>query len=255
MSTHHTLPAWARIVGGRQLRGPNPAVAHAVLWALHEAGTYGATAKEIADATGMGHRNVLGCLCNLRARWAICYARSDESGRWTRHFAAFVKTDEAQAAVEHWLADLAEQRKAKAKASAAAFKQRQQALNQANAAQRAELRAKVKRDMQAARERKAEEAQAAARLRLAKAHEAAHNNVLAKKIRGTRQPSLAPVKPENVTIVWPDDVKVTVAPKPVGRFELLQPAEGGLRSLPIGKYLEPISSWAKAATGADPCAL
>lgn len=246
-------PAWARAIGGPFDRGPNPTVAIAVLWALDAAGTYGATAREIANATGLEPRNVLGCLANLRSRWAVCYSRSDATGRWTRHFAAFVKLAEAETTVAHWLQQLAAEREARAKATGS-LRARTRATIQAEAARRAELRAKVKQELEATRQRRAEESKAAARLRHAKATEAANNNRLAKRIKGTTQPSLAPVKHTNVTVVWPDDVKVTVCPKPVGRFELLQPREGGLRSLPIGKYLEHASGWVKAATGADPCA-
>lgn len=242
-------PSWATAIGGQFNKGRDPTVAIAVLWALDAAGTYGATGREIANATGLEPRNVLGSLCNLRNRWAVCYSRSDATGRWTRHFAAFVKLADADAAVAHWMEELAAQRKASAKASQVAFRQRQKAIIQAEATQRAELRAKVKLELQASRERKAEEAKVAAQLRLAKATEYGNNNRLAKRIKGTTQPSLAPVKPTDVTIVWPADVKVTVCPKPLGRFELLQPREGGLRSLPIGKYLEQPSTWVKAARG------
>jgi hypothetical protein len=241
-------PAWATAIGGQFNKGRDPTVAIAVLWALDAAGTYGATAREIANATGLEPRNVLGSLHNLRTRWSVCFSRSDGTGRWTRHFAAFVKLAEAESAVAHWLEELEAQRKANAKASSKAFRQRNKAIIQAEADQRAELRAKVKLELKATRERKAEEAKAADRLRLAKATEAANNNRLAKRIKGTTQPSLAPVKPTDVTVIWPADVKVTLCPKPVGRFELLQPREGGLRSLPIGKYLEQPSGWVKAAT-------
>lgn len=255
MSRTTTPPAWANVLGGPAQRGPNPAVALAVLWALDAASTYGVTAREIANATGLSPRNVIGCLSNLRSRWGVCFSRGDASGRWVRHFASFVRSDQADQAVAHWLADVAEKRKASLAASTQASRERIKAINQASAEERAALRAKADAEMKAARERKAEERRAADRLRLAKANEAANNNLLAKRIRGTRQPSLAPVKHEPVTVVMPDTVKVTVCPKPVGRFELLQPAEGGLRSLPLGKYLEPASVWVKNATGADPCAL
>jgi hypothetical protein len=249
-----TPPAWATAIGGPFHRGPNPIVAISVLWALDAAGTYGATAREIANATGLEPRNVIGCLHNLRSRWGACYSRSDATGRWARHFAAFVKLDAAQAALDHWLAELAEQRAARAKLKGQSLRAKNRAVIQAEAAERAAHRAKVKAELEAARERRAGESKAAAQLRQAKANEAANNNRLAKRIKGTTQPSLAPVKHTNVTIIWPDDVKVTKCPAPVGRFELLQPCEGGLRSLPIGKYLEHASTWVNAATGADACA-
>lgn len=237
-------PAWATAIGGPFNRGPNPDVALAVLWALDAAGTYGTTAREIAEATGLDARNVIGCLANLRTRWGVCFTRSDASGYWARHFAAFVPTAEAESAVAHWLSELAAQRKAKAKASTQAYLARKKSTSTKAAV---EQRAKVQRELQATRERKAQERQVADRLRLAKAKEAEANNLLAKRIKGTTQPSLAPVKPSRVTVVMPPDVKVTKCPSPPGRFELLQPAEGGLRSLPIGSYLEKPSAWLQAA--------
>lgn len=242
-----TPPAWANVLGGPAQRGPNPAVALAVLWALDDAGTYGATAREIANATNLCPRNVIGCLANLRSRWGVCFSRSDATGRWARHFGSFVSTKAADEALAHWLADLAEKRKAAYAASTKASRERIKAIKAADAERRAELRAKADAEMKAARERKAEERRAADRLRLAKANEAAANNVLAKRIKGTRSVSQAPEPQKPATITMPADVKVTRCPAPRGRFELLQPAEGGLRSLPIGKYLEPPRPWLVAA--------
>ena len=230
----------------------------AILEMLRQAGAEGLTAPELGAACGRTPQAIHSAAQMLIDVHGL--VRVAKHGiRWIRYFDASAATQaEADQRCAAW--------KAQAMADADARDlQRRRDLTAAERAKREGDTEAMQRFLNADADRKAKaKAEQAGKVKRLSAHlaESIANNALAAKIkREGAAPTTATAGTQaggkfekDAAVTYTPQTRITVAPRPVGRYELLQPREGGLRSLPLGKYLEQPSTWVKATTGAEPCA-
>jgi hypothetical protein len=234
--------------------GRDPAVTRAIVNYLISQGTRGASIEEIAAATGAASRPTSTNLVNARVRYGATYSIGSSSHH-CRHYAIQVPEAEALESFKAWRKAEQEaiaQRARETRADRAALNASLVNATRAEAAaRRAAYEAGVKQRREARQARKQQ-------LDAIKA-EQQHTNALAAKLkREAAAPSTATPGStaggrfeRNATETITERTVITIAKRPLGRYELLEPREGGLRSLPLGKYLEqPHSVAAKALTGA-----
>lgn len=230
----------------------------AILEMLRQAGPEGLTAPELGAACGRTPQAIHSAAQMLIESHGLVVV-SKLGLRWIRYFDAKQATQaEADQRCAAWKAEsLAE--------SVASDLQRRRDLTAAARAKREGDTETMEAFMRANADRRAKAAaDQAGKVKRLSAHlaESIANNALAAKIRreGAAPSTATPGNQagarfeKGATETYTPQTRITIAPRPVGRYELLQPREGGLRSLPLGKYLEQPSTWVKATTGAEPCA-
>lgn len=237
--------------------GRDPIITRALVKFLISQGSRGATAEEIAHATGAECRATSTNLVNARVRYGAVYSIL-QSHRHCRHYAIEVPEAEAIASFMAWREAEQEAITQRARETRAQRTAMQASLAGATKAEIAARRAQHQAELQQRREARAQRKQQLAAI---KAEQRNTNALAAKLKREAKAPTTATPGTQaggrfekGAVETYTPQTRITVAPRPVGRYELLQPREGGLRSLPLGKYLEQPSTWVKATTGAEPCA-
>lgn len=226
--------------------GP-PAVTSALIFeCIAKAGNSGATMAELVAATGKTNLQIGALLDNLKGRHGcrrVMIYSLTVFGRIARYFAADVPLEIAQAVVERE----GEKRRIEGKRASklkelerkARHRARAKAQREANTdaiAEKQALREKAKKD---AAERKALEAQQRAQrlaLRKTMKAEAAMNNHLARKVRGTTRGIVQVEEKPAPSVDW-SQAHVTKAPRPLGRWEV-ESVPRMFRDLPFGQYLD-----------------
>jgi hypothetical protein len=241
--TDHTQPR----LGGSD-KGRIPWVSQPVIDAIKAAGEKGANSLELAEITGHTRRSVNESCANARARTGLVYSLGEAKKHYVRHFWHEVPVQKAEQTMERVKAEIQAAREARDAESKRLSKDIYSAKKRKNEARLAELMA-----LQVRRAEEREAARKAHKEEMAKAADARRkdsalkrkiraNNAVADRYRGTASPK---ERAREITIVWPEHVKVQVCKGWTPRFADIQPA--GVIPKTIGHFTEKeVSPWVKA---------
>lgn len=241
---HFTEKTTPRLAG--YTKGRIPWISQQVVDAIKAAGPKGATNMELVLITGLTRRSVNESACNTRSRTGLIYSLGETKKHYVRHFWHEVPRAEAEALMERIKADLAADAERRYRESHALAKSIEKAKRKNDEERIAALMAeKVRRaeERQAIKRQKAAEIAAAKKTRAETSlqRKLRANNEIANRFRGTASPK---ERAREVTIVWPEHVKVQVCKGWTPRFEGIQ-AQGEIAK-EIGRYSVEASTWAKA---------
>jgi hypothetical protein len=244
---HHIATSQARLMGGT--KGRRPMVSQPILDAIKAAGSKGANSFELSVAAGLTRRHVNEACCNMRSRTGLIYSLGETKRHHVRHFWHEVPKAEAEAHMAKVEAERQAEILRQGREAAKRYKQTEKAKRKGDTATLEAIQAeRIRRaeERAEARRRKAEEVEAARQRKRSADTFMNRNtrkmNALADKFRGTATPK---ERAKEVTIVWPESVKVQVCKGWTPRFSDLQPA--GVIPKTIGHFTEKeISPWVKA---------
>lgn len=246
---HHTAQPHARLSGGNV--GRAPCISQPVLDAIKATWAKGANSQEIAVAAGLTRRAVNEACCNMRSRTGLIYSLGGAKRHHVRHFWHEVPREQAEAYMAQVEAERAAAVLAAEKASRIRYKASARAKKkgdtEALAAIQAEMKRRAEERAEARRKKELEVEAARQKRRTSTATKRATQaiNALADKYRGKLSPSPESdglTKKKQVTIVWPESVKVQQCKPWQPRFADLQPS--GVISGQIGQYDTEASNWA-----------
>lgn len=246
---HHTAQPHACLAGGTI--GRKPFMSQPVLDAIKAAGAKGANSLEIAEATGLARRTINESACNMRSRTGLIYTLGEAKRNQTRHFWHEVPLEVAQARFDALAAEKASAAVQAHKEAAKFYRRAYKAKKAGNREAAEQAKAEIARlALKRAEERKAK-AEAHAKAKAEKKAErktrmqnlTQRMNRLADKFRGTALPK---EKAKEVTIVWPETVKVQQCPAWKPRFSDIRPA--GVIGSQVGRYDTEASNWVQVVT-------